>query len=109
MALLNLLKNQGSTLSKLNGSSLPFNELTSKQSKMHGYEVKAGYSVDSSFFPIVNYWFQQYDDGLSNKLPKESLLDTTNNIINAPQYNFTHKYTKRGMGYRDNLPEGVSR
>jgi len=110
MALLNLLRNQGSVLSRLNGGSAPYQELATKQSKMHGENVKEGYSVDSSFANIVNTFFRRYDDGVNNSLPVESRLDLTNNITNATKYKFTHKWLpKPGKGYRNNLPEGVSR
>ena len=110
MSLLNILRNQGSTLSRLNGGSAPFQELATKESKMHGSGIKEGYSVDSSFAATVSSFFKRYDDGVSNSLPIESRLDLTNNVTNATKYAFTHKWLpKSGKGYRSNLPEGVSR
>jgi len=110
MALLNILKSQGSVLSRLNGNAAPAQLLATKQSAMHGFGTKEGYSVDSSFASIVNFYFRRYDDGVNNSLPIESRLDLTNNITNATKYNFSHKWLPRpGKGYRNNLPEGVSR
>ena len=110
MALLNTLKTKGSLLSKLNGGAAPFQELATKQSSLHGFGTKEGYSVDSSFAQYVNYFFRRYDDGVNNSLPIESRLDLTNNVTNATKYRFTHQWLpKPGKGYRNNLPEGVSR
>ena len=84
MALLDLLTNQGSSLTAFNGSTPAINPLATQQSKLHADGSAPGYSLDGSDFSEVNDAFQQYNDGVNNILPAPSLLDINGAIPTGP-------------------------
>lgn len=79
MALLDKLKNNGSSLSKYNGDTPPVNPGATKESKLHAFGNVPGYSLNGDFQTEVNKAYTAYDDGDPvNGLPLPSQLDITN-------------------------------
>lgn len=92
MGLLDLLQNQGSTLTAYDGATPSINPLATPQSQMH-----TGYSVNGANAGIVNGAYQEYLDGTVNFLPTPSQLDlngTTPTVSPSGQ----------GLPYLNNLP-----
>jgi len=76
MALLDMLTNQGSSLTAFNGATPAINPLATQQSKLHADAAgAAGYSLTGDYAATVNAGFQSYLDGAINALPQPSQLD----------------------------------
>ena len=94
MAILDLLKTEGSKYSKYNGTDPTINPGATKQSKLHAYDTDPGYSLGGAFKSEVSKAYQAYDDGDSgNKLPLVSQLDRKDGSVPASDK------------YMNNLPE----
>jgi len=90
MGLLDMLTNDGSTLTVYNGSTPGVNPLATAQSPLHADGDKPGYSLNGTNRSTVNAYYQAYLDGTNNILPQPSQLD-----INGAT----------PARYLDNLPE----
>jgi hypothetical protein len=92
MGLLDLLQNQGSSLTAYDGITPSINPLATPQSQMH-----TGYSINGTNVGVVNGSYQQYLDGANNNLPTPSQLD----INGTPP---TVSPSGQGLPYLNNLP-----
>jgi len=110
MSLKNKLQNQGSNLTKWNGTNPSVNVGATNQSLLHadGGNEEYGYSTSGQYFGAVNASSNAYDNGSPGTfpLPQPSNLDMAGGAkINVPKYNHTQKYDWRnGHQYDDNLP-----
>ena len=108
-----LINQGGSPLSKANGGQPPINQGATKQSRLHAYDVNAGYSLDGNYQPIVNQAYQAYDDGVTNVLPKPSQIDLNGKTPITPNRNactLAINNTFSEGTYKDSSPpEGVGR
>ena len=76
MGILDLLKKEGSALSKHDGATPPTNPLTLKTSKLHAQaDGTAGYSLDGADKAEVSRAYNAYDNGQANVVPQPSGLD----------------------------------
>ena len=76
MGILDLLKKEGSALSKHDGATPPTNPLTLKTSKLHAQaDGTAGYSLDGADKAEVSRAYNEYNDGAINPLLQPSGLD----------------------------------
>lgn len=92
MGLLDLLQNQGSSLTAYDGATPSINPLATPQSQMH-----TGYSINGADFGNVNNAYQEYLDGTPNFLPTPSQLDLNGGIPNVSP-------SGQGLPYLNNLP-----
>jgi hypothetical protein len=92
MGLLDLLQNQGSTLTAYDGTTPSINPLATPQSQMH-----TGYSINGTNANVVNGSYQEYLDGTANFLPTPSQLD-----LNGATPNISP--SGQGLPYLNNLP-----
>jgi hypothetical protein len=110
MSLKDQLKNQGSKLTRYNGTDPTTNVGATKQSLLHadGGNEAHGYSTSGNFFPQVNASSNSYDNGSPRTLPlpRPSNLDMAGGAkINATQYGHTQAYDPRqGENYDDKGP-----
>lgn len=82
MAILDLLKTEGSKYTKYNGTTPTPNPGTTKQSKLHADGTDPGYSLGGAFKSEVSKAYQAYDDGdSSNTLPPPSQLDRKDGLV----------------------------
>ena len=87
MGLLNKLTKQGgSNLSPYDGATPSVNPGATKQSKLHAFGNKAGYSINGTFASDVNNAYVQYNDGYNNALPQPSQLDRNGVIASSKKY-----------------------
>jgi hypothetical protein len=75
MGLLDMLTNQGSSLTAYNGTQPPTNPLATQQSKLHANGNQPGYSLNGANATLVNTQYNSYQDGTPNQIPFPSLLD----------------------------------
>ena len=90
MGLLDLLQNQGSSLTAYDGTTPSINPLATPQSQMH-----TGYSINGTNASTVNGSYQEYLDGTTNFLPTPSQLDLKGQKPVVPGK----------LPYLDNLPK----
>ena len=108
-----LINQGGSPLSKANGGQPPINQGATKQSRLHAYDVNAGYSVNGNYQSTVNQAYSEYDDGVINALPKPSKLDLQGITPLAPNRNAStlaiNNTFSEGTYKNSAPPEGVGR
>jgi hypothetical protein len=75
MGLLDMLTNQGSSLTAYNGTQPPTNPLATQQSKLHVDGNQPGYSLNGANATLVTTQYNGYQDGTPNQIPFPSLLD----------------------------------
>jgi hypothetical protein len=75
MGLLDMLTNQGSSLTAYNGTQPTVNPLATQQSKLHADGNQPGYSLIGANATLVNNQYNAYQDGTPNQIPFPSLLD----------------------------------
>ena len=105
MSLKNKLQNQGSNLTKWDGTNPQTNALATKASLLHadGGNEKYGYSTSGKYFNTVNASYQDYVDGVPNSLPQPSSLDMAGGAkISEPQYGHKQVHDwRQGFNYDD--------
>lgn len=108
MSLKNKLQNQGSGLTKWNGSTPSTNLGATKQSKLHGVDDQYGYSTSGNYYVTTNIASNIYDNGSPKTfpLPRPSELDSAGGrTISEPKYGHTQNYNYlEGQNYDDKGP-----
>lgn len=108
MSLKDKLQNQGSGLTKFNGSTPSTNLGATKQSPLHGVSEMYGYSTSGEYFTSVNQASNEYDNGSPQTfpLPRPSNLDMAGGAkISEPKYGHTQNYDwRQGENYDDKGP-----
>lgn len=105
MSLKNKLQNQGSNLTKWNGTNPSVNQGATKQSTLHGVDNLYGYSTSGKFFSSTNKSSNEYDNGSPKTfpLPTPSNLDMAGGAkISEPKYGHAQNYDwRQGQNYDD--------
>jgi hypothetical protein len=108
MSLKDMLSNNGSNLSKWDGTTPNTNVGATKQSLLHadGGNEKYGYSTSGDYFPQVNASDNAYVNGGAFPLPQPSKLDMAGGSkISEPKYGHTQAYDwRQGQNYDDKGP-----
>jgi len=84
MGLLDILTNQGSSLTAYNGTQPAINQLATQQSKLHADGNQPGYSLNGAGANLVTTQYNDYQDGTPNQIPFPSQLDL--NGVTPSQY-----------------------
>ena len=106
MSLKDKLQNQGSDLTKFNGSTPSTNLGATKQSRLHGFDDEYGYSTSGNYYVTTNLSSELYDNGGSWPLRQPSNLDMAGGAkISEPKYGHTQAYDwRQGQNYDDKGP-----
>ena len=75
MGIYELLTQVGSNSTRWNGATPIKNILATSRSPLHGVGTREGYSINGAFQNLTAQAYAMYDDGVSNPLPKPSVLD----------------------------------
>ncbi len=84
MGLLDMLTNQGSSLTAYDGAQPAINQLATQQSKLHADGNQPGYSLNGAGANLVTTQYNDYQDGTPNQIPFPSQLDL--NGVTPSQY-----------------------